>query len=298
MYCIDPAEFLQTLFPPDLLLPDELPVIAHPASFTSRDTGKVVEYYRQFHWSGRGRVPDDVATYFCLSTVQRQRQRQIKKRLEDVRTAFVLVVDDVCTKSVAPDVPPSYVLETSHGNYQYGWLIEPYDVSTPRGQAYYDSCLYSLAAAGHNDEGFRSASRLARLPGSLHRTGFKAGIVAWHPERVWDLEALMPLFDIPLKTPRKTYALKPGRYDRLEDVYDPVYAYLVETGRVLGHNDQWVFIECPWRSSHTDGAQGMSSTAFSPMDYGRAGRGFKCLHGHCANRGLDDFLTFIYSEKN
>ena len=298
MHCITPKQFLQTLFPEDLMLPDEAPVVAHPASFTSTKTGEQVDYYRQFHWHPRSRLPNSLATYFCLSTIERQRARQVKKRLEDVRTAMVLAVDDVGTKSVAPDVPASYTLETSPGNFQLGWLLEPYDVSSPAGQAYYDSCLYSLAQAGMNDDGFRSASRLARLPGSMHKTGFRARVVDWSPSRVWELTELMTLFDIPLKQPRKTYAVRPGKYTRLSEVEDPVYAWLVDNWPVLGHNDQWVHIECPWRERHTGEGQGASSTAYSPRDYGRAGVGFKCLHGHCAGRGLDDFLTFIHSEIN
>ena len=297
MQDITPNQFIKTLFPKDLLLPDERPAIAWPDSFMSKDTGKLIEYYAQRH--PRGTIPiGERATYFCVSTVERQMKRQIKKRLEDVRTAMVLVADDVGTKSKWSDVPASYVLETSQGNFQAGWILEPYDVSSPRGQAYFDSVLFSLAEAGMNDPGCRSASRLVRLPGSLHRTGFVSRVVEWNPGRVWELEDLAAAFDIPLKTPRKTYALRPGKYDVLSDVDDPVYHWLVDAGRVTGHNDQWVYIECPWRAQHTGGAQGATSTAYSPRDYGRAGVGFKCLHGHCAKRGVDDLMTFFYKEIN
>lgn len=296
MHNITKDVFLNTIFPTDLLLPDERPVVAFPDSFISSETGKVVEYYRQTH--NAGSLPADVATYFCVSAVEKQRKRQVKKRLEDVRTAFVLVLDDVGTKSHWPDVPYSYTLETSTGNFQVGYLIEPYDVSTPAGQAYYDSCLFSLAEAGLNDAGFRSASRLARLPGSLHRTGFAAAVRSWNPERVWDLEDLMLALDIPLKTPRKTFALKPGKYSRLEDVDDPVYRYLADEGLITGHNDQWVYLECPWRYNHTNGAQGATSTAYSPKDYGRAGTGFKCMHGHCTKRTAVDFIEWTLNRRN
>lgn len=297
MDSITPKTFLQTLFPPDLLLPDERSVIAHPASFTSKETGKLVEYYRQFH--PRGAIKwGELATYYCVSTVTHQRKRQVKKRLEDVRTAMVLPLDDIGTKATAPEVPPSYTIQTSAGNYQWGYLLEPFDVSSPAGQAYYDSVLYSLAEAGHNDPGCRSATRLVRLPGSLHRTGFVATVVEWHPSRIWELRELAELFDIPLKTPRKSFAMKPGKYAVLADVDDHVYTWLAETGRIWGHNDQWVHIECPWRSGHTDGAQGPSSTAYSPRDYGRAGVGFKCLHGHCANRDVADFMSWVMENKN
>ena len=298
MHNIDANTFLQTLFPDDLLRFDERPVIALPDSFRSPETGRMVEYYAQRHWHRRMVVPRDKATYFCLSTVENQRKRQVKKRLEDVRTAVCIVVDDVGTKSKPPPVPASWTLETSEGNFQLGWLIEPYDVSTPEGQAEFDAVLWSLAKAGMNDEGFRSASRLARLPGSLHRTGWLARVTDCQPHRVWQLEDLVKAFDIPMVKPRKSMALKPGKYERLEDVDDPVYEWLLQNWTIYGHNDQWVHIECPWRHTHTDGQQGPSSTSYSPMDYGRAGAAFKCMHGHCAGRGVDDFITEIMRRKN
>lgn len=298
MDSITPQTFLETLYPPDLLLPDERPVVAWPDSFIDRATGRKVDYYVQRHPVRRMTLPHGAATYFCVSTVLHQRKRQVRKSMEEVRTAMVLAVDDVGTKSAAPPVPPSYILETSPGNFQFGYLLEPFDVSTPQGQADYDVALYSLAEAGMNDPGFRSATRLARLPGSLHRTGFRAQITSWEPDRVWELDALMARMDVPLTQPRKLHALQPGKYTQLEDVVDPLYHQLCDLGLVLGHNARWVHIECPWRHTHTDGAQGSSSTAYSPLDYGAAGRGFKCLHGHCASRGLDDFITEIARRLN
>ncbi len=294
---ITPTEFLQTLFPRDLLLPDERQVVAYPDSFVSKVTGKVVEYYRQFH--PRNVLPvGELATYYCVSTVEYQRKHQVKKRLENVRSAMVLPLDDIGTKAEPPDVPPSYVIETSEGNYQWGYLLEPYNVASPAGQAYYDSILYSMAEAGHNDPGCRSATRLVRLPGSLHTTGFVARVTEWNPQRVWELEALAEAFDIPLKEPRKVYALKMGKYHKLEDIVDPIYDWLVGNWTIYGHNDCWVHLECPWRASHTDNAQGPSSTSYSPIDYGRGGAGFKCQHGHCVHRDAGDFMMEILRRRN
>jgi hypothetical protein len=294
---ITAPEFLETVFPEDMLLPDERPVVAHPDSFISPQTGKQVDYYRQLHPSSRTHYAP-VAWYFCVSTVERQRKRQVKKRLEDVRTAMVLVLDDIGTKSQQAPVYPSYKLETSKGNFQWGYLIEPFDVSTPDGQQFYDMVLWSMAKAGHNDEGMRSASRLARLPGSLHRTGWVGQVTDWQPQRVWELSDLFTAFDVPEVKPRKARAVQPGKHATLDTVDDPIYHWLVERKLVHGNNDQWVFIECPWRHRHTDGAQGSSSSAYSPKDYGRGGSSFKCLHGHCAHRDLADFLSWIMGQKN
>lgn len=291
MQTITPDTFLTTLFPPDLLLPDEQVCVAYPDSFISRETGERVDYYRQMRW--RPALCDTAQSwYFCVSTVVAQRRRQIKKRLEDVRTAMVLVVDDVGTKSKAPPVAPSYALETSLGNFQWGYLLEPFDVSTDTGAEYYDRCLLSLAAAGFNDLGFRSANRLARLPGSLHKTGKRACITDWHPGRVWELEQLMAELAVPLVRAgvRRTGDRAPGVIHHMNDVADPLYWWLLKKWPVLGGNADFLFIECPWKAGHTDGKQGASATGFSPYGYGRyMDRGFKCLHGHCAGYGIRQF---------
>ena len=299
---ITPSSFISTIFPPDLLLPDEKVCIAHPNSFVSRETGERVDYYRQMNWRG-GPLVLNTAWYFCVSTVVAQRRRQIKKRLEDVRTAFVLVVDDVGTKSQAPTVEPSYVLETSDGNFQWGYLLEPFDVSTPDGAAYYDQCLMSLAAAGFNDPGFRSANRLARLPGSLHKSEFVARITRWRPDRVWDLAALVKDFGVPLVPVARRHGIglarAPGFVDRLADVRDPLSHWLMQdrSGMVLGYNSDFVFIECPWRNGHTDGRQGPTATGFSPYGYGKyRDRGFRCLHGHCAGYSIRHFEEWARSQ--
>jgi hypothetical protein len=64
--------------------------------------------------------------YFCPSLVRRTR-----RVLSEFVSFHVIVVDDYGTK-VVPGVPervlgrlPSYVLETSPGNYQAGWFVEP-----------------------------------------------------------------------------------------------------------------------------------------------------------------------------
>jgi hypothetical protein len=292
---ITPDLFINTLFPPDLLLPDERVCIACPDSFVSKDTGERVDYYRQFNYRP-GCMSAPASYYFCLSTVERQRRRQIRKRLDDVRTAMVLVVDDVGTKSKSPPVAPSYVLETSAGNYQYGYLLEPFDVSGAKARAYYDGCLLGLAHAGYNDPGFRSANRLGRVPGSLHSSGFVARVVAWAPGSAWELGDLMAAMAVAPAhvTPRSVGGRGPGAYTALADVVDPIYLWLAAAGQVYGHNSEWVHIECPWRVWHTDGAQGGTATGFSPDGYGREGRAFKCQHGHCAKRTTTDFINWAH----
>lgn len=296
---ITPAVFFNTLFPPDEI-GDYTPVLCHPAQFVSPETGRTVDYYKNYR--GTGRVARRVARkpegwLYCVSTVEPRPDGRVKRTYEDIREAWAFVLDDIGTKAVGvPDLPvaPSALLETSPGNFQAVYLLAPYDVSGPKGQGYYDDCLVSCARAGLSDPGMRSATRVAKMPGAIHRSGFVTRLALWEPSRVWDLPDLMVEMGVDVKPGRrKRGMLKPGKHEQLQDVDDGLYAWLCDNWPVYGHNDQWVFIECPWRERHTDGEQGPSSTAYSPLDYGREGRGFKCLHGHCADRDLIDFFTYV-----
>ena len=62
-----------------------------------------------------------VNTYYCVSSVVpgRRLSRKTARRL------FALPIDDVGTKGTPPSLPPSYAIETSPGNWQYGYLLSP-----------------------------------------------------------------------------------------------------------------------------------------------------------------------------
>lgn len=301
MQCITPKDFLKTVFPAELLRDDEAAVVCYPSSFVDQ-AGRSVTYHKQVSFRGRQSIPVDIAaTYYCVSSCEYQGPgRQARRRLVDVRDAYVLPCDDIGTKADAPPVLPSYVIETSLGNYQWGYLLDPYPVNTREGQYYYDSVLYTLANMGFNDPGCRGATREVRLPGSLHKTGFISRIVEWHPDRVWALEQLVKDLGIKnLDKPRRPPTVKPGRHSRLEDVADPAYEYLLASEHpIYGQNESWVFLECPWRDTHTDRAQGPTATAYSPIDYGTQGSGFRCMHAHCVHRTAQDFMEWAVQRRN
>ena len=298
---ITPLDFINTIFPPDLRLPDEVPLIARPDSFINAE-GQVIDYYAQKAATGRGLrsvKPGRDAWYYCVSTVRRRDDGKIKRTYDDLVGAWVLPLDDIGTKATTPPVAPSYIIETSEGNFQYGYLLDPFAVSSGINASYYDNCLASCARAGYNDPGCRTAMRVVRLPGSLHRTGFVARVVLWEPDRVWELPALMEAMGVAVAPGRKVKGTpKPGRYEHLADVDDEYYHWLTEHWTIYGHNDQWVYIDCPWRERHTDGAQGPTSTGYSPLDYGRAGRQFHCFHGHCHGSTTGDFINALDFEIN
>ena len=296
MHDITSTTFINTLFGTGEGLFDEnneRPVIGYPSTFIK--SGEEVSFFKQMHFRERALVIPR-SWYYCVSTVEAQYGTQVKKRLRDVKNAVVLVCDDIGTKSKPLPVRPSFVIETSAGNYQWGYILQPFDVSTPDGAEYYDSCLRCLAEAGYNDAGFRSANRFARLPGSLHKSGFAAVVDHWHPERVWDLEVLMDELGVKVSMGRRRKIAAVGTIKNIEDITDPIYLWLLDQGKVLGHGEDWIDIVCPWKDQHTDGAD---IAGYSPENYGMlAHASFNCFHGHCQHKNIGDFKTWLQQQRN
>jgi hypothetical protein len=120
--------------------------------------------------------------YFNISTVVRQ--EPLRRRSEDCQCVYCAVLDDVGVKVDAPAVAPSWILETSAGSFQHGFLIEPC-ANLER----FAALMRALGAAGLTDAGALGFNRLMRLPGSVNtkdgRGRFVSRIVEWEPERIW-----------------------------------------------------------------------------------------------------------------
>ncbi len=102
--------------------------------------------------------------------------------------------------------------------------------------------------------------------------------------------------DALLKLWRELSALDSRQKPRLEIEHDPVLKALDEHGMVLGqiHGKLggWS-VRCPWESEHT-GEGGKADTAyFEPHTNGYVGGAFKCLHSHCANRGIRELQVWL-----
>lgn len=73
---------------------------------------------------------------------------------------------------------------------------------------------------------------------------------------------------------------------------DGLADWLRTNGRVKSEGrDGELYIECPWKNVHGE-ADGDTSTVYFPIgSNGYESGGFKCLHAHCAGRGMSDFLA-------
>lgn len=302
---INAAQYIEAAFPPDLLTDNEIVLISRPAEPFTDENGLKVFY--NAHQIATPRLLKKVSRsindsnagegwLFCVSAVRPLESGRVKARLSDVNSAFVFPLDDVGTKSKTPSVAPSVILETSPGNFQYHYFLNPFDVSTPAGQDYYDSCLVASAAAGINDPGVRAASRLMKLPNAVHKSGFVTRVVGWNPEKSWDLPALMSALGLTVvvRAGRRQRSTPTGQFNKLSDVSDGLWLWLRDNWPIRSGGKQWIGIACPWESQHSTGAGSPTSTGYSPKDYGTEPREFKCLHAGCAeHRNTQQFLELM-----
>ena len=76
---------------------------------------------------------------------------------------LVMVLDDIGTKSKTPPLPPTWIMETSPGNYQWGYAFN--DQPT---KGDFSAAILAIAAAGYTDAGAVNPVRNFRLPGSVN----------------------------------------------------------------------------------------------------------------------------------
>lgn len=247
-------------------------------------------------------VAGDLATYVCVSSLD-GRKRLSKDGVEtgdlgrarsNCRDAFLFVLDDIGTKSGVPAVEPSYKMRTSIKdgveNFQWGYLLEPYDVSTEAGVAFYEGACRAAGEAGISDPGMRGVYRICRVPGSLHSSGVRAEIVEWTPDRWWKLPDLCAALGLDVESAMKPVP-KQLRDEEQLDRPDVALDWLIAGGYTTGVvNGDWVEIECPNSGAHTDGSL---TAGYSPLDYRREGRQFKCFHGHCSHMDTGWFLGWM-----
>lgn len=269
---------------------------------------------KQKGWPARQWVPgqafgsNDANNYFSLASFRPDDAGQYRRRKENFAALHAVMLDDVGGK-VPVDrltLPPSWQIETSPGNFQWGYLLrEP--LADP---AAADRLVAAIIEAGLTDPGAGGPqARNARLPVAVngkHAPPFPCRLVEWAPTRKYSPDEIYAGLQIepllPVRLQPKGAKLKATRDDD-DPVLIPrpgentVLVALRERGlykQPLGSNTH--DMTCPWVREHTGGID--SGTAyFEPGDSWPIG-GFKCQHGHCAGRRIRDLLAYLDVEIN
>jgi hypothetical protein len=255
--------------------------------------------------------------YYGTATVEEDLDGKLFNRKSQFTGLHVVVLDDIGTKidaSILPkDLLPNYIIESSAGNFQYGYVLkEPL-----RDLAQAEALIHLVYTSGYSDEGGKLATKVVRLPCGRNgkptaQRDFKVNLQELNDD-YWDVAELVDVLNVGItwdqvltdpeilnKSARNAkisgtslWSPIPLANPSLDGIVDPVLEWLYETGSVLNDVGPWVTLPCPWEHEHTAGEK---VAGYSPV--GRGGeynnlRSFKCFHGHCAHRTIHDFLPHI-----
>jgi hypothetical protein len=201
---------------------------------------------------------------------------------DNIEHVAFLPLDDIGTKSRVPPLEPTWKMETSPGNYQWGYVFREQPT-----KGAYCAAINAIAAAGFTDPGATNPVRNIRLPGSVNlkpgRDAFEAKLVEFHEGREFTLEEICAALEV---TPLEESAAAPSI--RVKDTGDDsVLRWLSDNGYVLepANSSGWVGVVCPNAEQHTDGSLGGR--------YLPATRAYCCYHGHCEHLDSRAFLQWV-----
>lgn len=194
-----------------------------------------------------------------------------------------MVLDDVGSKSKTPPLEPTWVMETSPGNYQWGYAFTEEQPT----KAEFSAAIVAIAEAGYTDAGAINPVRNFRLPGSVNlkpgRDSFASRLVEFHPERQYTLPQICAALGV--VPGAASDAFRPIKI--ADDGTDDVMAWLSNQGLLLRkpNPEGWAGVVCPNSEHHTDG---------SPEGrYNPAMRAYCCLHSHCTELDSGVFLKWV-----
>mgnify|MGYP001825377346 CR=1 FL=1 len=137
--------------------------------------------------------------YFCISRFRRDSTMPHRslRRKNLFEACYCVVLDDVREKldeQQAAKLPaPSWILETSPGSEQWGYILEEPETRRERIDNLHDGLIKSDLAPDSKDPGMRGVTRFVRLPEGWNRKtkylvpenghqGVKCQMLEWHPD--------------------------------------------------------------------------------------------------------------------
>lgn len=259
---------------------------------------------------------DHANNYFALSAFMPDLEGTYHRRKKSFAALFVVALDDVTPvvvegkqKAQIPfsrvSLPPTYVLETSEGNFQVGYFL--HEPILDRGEA--EDLSKAIIASGLSDPGASGpCARLMRLPigcNGKYQPEFRCRLRLWAPERRYTIDELREGLQIrslsASRVKQPTAALLGNAHPAAAEgnaVYTPapttniVLQTLSERGLLKREVAPGKYeLTCPWVNEHT--GQVDSGAVYWAPDENHPHGAFKCQHGHCIGRGISELLDYL-----
>lgn len=273
---------------------------AHVTSFTY-DPSEIPSGQHLMCWKGdyfsRHNFAEVSNQYFTISTFAADEKGTARRRKALFERTHCIVLDDVKEKLPLEEVQklpaPSWILETSKGNEQWGYILNEPCADRHRVENLLDGLVANGLAPDGKDPGMKGVTRYVRLPDGYNTKAkrfingqpFKCRMLSWQPFNLVTLEQLAQPFGVNLDAVRRE-----ARTDGAADVADHPLLDLVDIIRIKEVRSDGRFdITCPWVEEHTN-ADDSGSAVFTNAD---GTIGFKCHHGACQDRTGNDLLNLI-----
>lgn len=302
-YIVSNREFLQAVF-------GEEPAEARPilVSFAGNPGQVPGSSWSGSPWHGNSDSPADLSAdhnnYFSLAVFRPDEAGQFCRQKSHFHALYAVMLDDVGTKVSRErlTLPPSWLLETSLGNCQAGYLLrEPLTDGRVA-----DHLMAAIVAAGLCDPGANGPrARLARLPVAVngkYDPPFSCRMEIWEPESRYSIEELVD--GLQLEMAQFGRSKRQGSHQAQENPADGDPVLIpgpIENAVLVALRNQGFYklplgegkheITCPWLHEHTGQVDG-GTVYYEPGDLWPVG-GFKCLHGHCIDRHIRDLLSVL-----
>jgi len=290
---ISNIEFLKALFAEDFELvhvtdfsydPNNIPNNRHLAAWSG-------DYFKQYQFG------QNTNQYFTISNFHSDETGRARRRKALFKHTRVIVLDDVKEKLSMVEVSklpsPSWILESSAGSEQYGYILNEPCTNRFMIENLLDGLVANGLAPDGRDPGMKGVTRYVRLPEGINNKAsklvdgrpFNCQITLWNPFSTVTLEQLAAPFNVNLNAERREQRVDGAANVEghpLLDVHDVIH---IKEVRSDGRFD----ITCPWVDEHTGGDD--SGSAVFTNDDGSIG--FKCHHGACQSRTGRDLLKLI-----
>lgn len=245
--------------------------------------------------------------FFCVSAMQKNKKGEFRRRKENFAGGLVLMIDDVGSgpgskfglDAIQP-LQPTAMVETSPQNYQaiyfFDRLIEDAN--------YFDALIKSFINKQflNDDPGMAGINRVFRPPagtnGKKRYGGWTVRMTKWHPELRYAPETLVQAFDLEVTPkvhrPKDNSMILGAKADRIR-AFVTVRAALRSAGMLKREEEDqagWIDIVCPWTEEHSGIADSGAAIRIPDAENDWFG-GFRCHHGHCADRRWRDLTQWL-----
>lgn len=228
---------------------------------------------------------------------------RFRRRKDQYGATHAIMVDDIGTKLPLQALPnsliPSLVVETSPGNFQATFFLDAPMGEQTKAEDAIKQMIAQLTGGGA-DPGMAGVTRVLRLPEgingkpkyTLDGVVWRCKVHVWRPDIRTSWEELQRAFSL---VDKNRIFIEPNDGVTIERKrgFSLVRKALHDLGMVKRDGQRgWMDIRCPWLSEHTDRSNtgsGVSPPAKANGYYG----GFKCHHGHCAERNWGDLEDMV-----